>query len=139
MVKKVATTNKALEPVDILGNWSIETLEFEDAEVRFGLTEGRSEFKIDRKGSKHVLIKKKNVGWNGSKTTIPLTEIKNIKKEKRLLNANLRLRAEVTFNGDDYHVLFGSDDNGESLLVKVEGFNPVIQPGGIGTGVRGGG
>ena len=139
MVRKAAKTNRALEPVDIHGNWSVEALRFEEPEVRFGLTEGRSEFKIDKKGSKHVLIKKENVGWNGNRTTIPLKEIKNTKKDERLFNANLRLRAEVTFNGAEYHVLFGSNNNGKSLIVKVEGFDLVKQPGGTGTGVRGGG
>jgi hypothetical protein len=136
--KKAATTNRALQPVDIHGNWSVEALNFEEPEVPFGLREGRSEFTIDKEGSKHVLIKKKTVGWNGSKTTIPLTEIKNSKKEEALFNANLRLKATVTFDGDEYLVAFGSNDRGESLIVKVKG-DPATQPGGTGTGIRGGG
>ena len=139
MAETAATTNKALEPVDILGNWSVKGLKFEAPGVPFGLTKGKSEFKIDKKGSKHVLIKKENVGWNGNKTTIPLTEIKKTGEDKKLFNLNLRLKGKVTFNGAKYLVGFGSNDNGKSLIVKAAGFDIVKQPGGTGTGVRGGG
>ena len=42
----------------------------------FGLKKGKSKFKIRNKGSKHVLTKKRNVGWNEKdRRQIPLTKI----------------------------------------------------------------
>jgi hypothetical protein len=55
----------------------------------------------------------------------------------RAFQANFRLEAPFTFNGDEYEVFFGSDDNGVSLKIEVEG-DIQNNPGGTSTARRGG-
>ena len=125
------------EPIDIYGNWKVTDIKLQPPPTPFGIEKGKSKFKIRNKGSKHVLIKKKNVGWNGAATEIALTEVTSALAP--LFNANFRLRAIVTFKGYKYEVAFGSDDNGEQLEIQVLPFkddDPIT--GGSGTAGRGG-
>ena len=83
--------NVVLEPIDLYGNWKVTKLTFQPPAKPYGLKKGVSKFKIRNKASKHVLIKKKSVGWNAEKAEIPLTEVTS--SEPVLFNANLRLKA----------------------------------------------
>jgi hypothetical protein len=131
------------EAIDLYGNWKLKKLTFKAPTAPFGLEKNKSKFKIRNQGTQHVLVKKSNVDWNGNDTEIPLTELSPIggsQAEQALYNANFRLTALVTYNGDGskYRVAFGSDDNGESLLVDAESAVPQPNPGGFGTAGRGG-
>jgi hypothetical protein len=126
-----------LEPIDLYGNWKVTKLQFQPPAKPFGLKKGASKFKIKNKASKHVLIKKKSVGWNGAKTEIPLQEVTS--SEPVLFNANLRLKAIIKFKGVRYEVSFGSDDNGVSLKIQIVPVDYLAGiPGGTGTAGRGG-
>ena len=104
---------------------------------RTGSKKGVSKFKIRNKASKHVLIKKKSIGWNAEKAEIPLTEVTS--SEPVLFNANLRLKAIITFEGAKYEVSFGSDDNGVTLKIQIVPVDYLSGiPGGTGTAGRGG-
>jgi hypothetical protein len=131
------------EAIDLYGNWKVKKLTFKSPVAPFGLEKNKSKFKIRNKGTQHVLIKKSNVDWNGNDTEIPLTELSSVggsQADQALYNANFRLKAMVTFNGDGstYRVAFGSDDNGETLHVDAESAVPQPNPGGFGTAGRGG-
>ena len=110
---------------------------FEEPVARFGLTTGKSTFKIINKGIEHVLIKKKNVGWNGSKKEIPLTEI--ARSERRCSTRTSGSKPRSTFEGNEYVVSFGSDNNGLSLKIQAVGEELQTNPGGTGDCAGGGG
>lgn len=128
-----------LEPIDLYGNWKVTKLLFQPPATPYGLKKNKSKFKIKNKASKHILVKKKDIGWNGNDTDIPLTEVTSA--EPVLFNANLRLKGVITFKGAKYEVAFGSNDNGVTLQIQVvpkgQGY-AVGFPGGTGTAGRGG-
>ena len=129
-------SNVVLEPIDLYGNWKVTQLRDRPPRRPFGLKKGKSKFKIRHKGSRHVLIKKRSVGWNGKKTEILLTEVTS--DQVAPFAAGLRLKARVTFRKRKYDVSFGSNDNGEHLQIEVVevGGGPIT--GGSGTAGRGG-
>jgi hypothetical protein len=127
-----------LEPIDLYGNWKVTQLTFGRPKRAFGLRKGRSKFKIRNKGLRHVLVKKRGVGWNGRDSVIPLQEVTNSGPHAALFSANVRLRAIVTFRRGKYEVSFGSRDNGESLRILVVPVAGGPIRGGSGTAGRGG-
>jgi hypothetical protein len=104
-----------LEPIDIYGNWKVTRLRFPRT-IKHGLKEGASTFKIRNNGSRHVLIKKEGVPWNGDKTEIPLS---SVPKDLLVHTLGFRLQATVRSGNQTLLVLFGSRNSGESLLFFI--------------------
>lgn len=134
MAKKIV-----LEPIDIYGNWTVtEVNDTPPQGEPFGLKQG-SKFKIRNKGSKHVLIKKERVEWNGNQAEIPLTAVTQA-RHGMLFNSGKRLKAIVKFNGNGrrFEVSFSSKDNGVSLEIEAVSVAGGAITGGSGTAGRGG-
>ena len=83
------------------------------------------------------MIKKKDVGWNGSQTEIAADRGREHRDRAALFNNNFRLKAIVTFKGLKHEVALGSDDNGVSLKIQVVRRTSDWNPGGTGVAGRG--
>jgi hypothetical protein len=108
-----------LEPIDIYGNWRVRTLRIQRS-IDHGLKVGMSKFRIRNKASRHVLVKKAHVAWNGRANEIPLQVVKRTGKDRANYAAGRRLKASVTSPTQRLTVFFGSPDDGKSLRFQVE-------------------
>ena len=77
-----------------------------------------------------MIKKKKNVGWNGKQTEIPLMEVTS-DQVRRLFTAESQAQSQRYVQSAKFDVSFGSKDNGESLQIEVEACE-VGHPGGSG-------
>ena len=132
-----AAPGVGLEPIDIYGNWKVTDIKLQPPPKPFGIEKAKSKFKIRNKQAQHVLVKKKDVAWNGNQNEIVLTEVASTGTDAALFNNNFRLKAVVTFGGLNHEVALGSDDNGVSLKIQVVSQNPSTDPGGTGVAGRG--
>jgi len=130
--KQVAATGEPGQPFQIIGSWVVRT-----GSTAMGIESDESKFEIKPADKKTIfLVKKADVGWNGSSTSpIPL---ENLPENHPGRPQGMLVGATVEVGGQPFELTLGTKDTGNTLEIRLASAGqPELMAGGSGSAGRG--